>query len=106
MRDPSGDHVGNPYRPSAVSPRRIDLPSAPTTEIEPSFASTAIEPEETIGPAAVDALGASLGAMLPAGDEVTAEGTALGDGAVLPHAAARNAETATATTGLRRAVIR
>ena len=51
-----------------------------------------------MGPAAVDALRAALGAALAADDGATGEGAALGEGAVLPHAAARDADTAIART--------
>jgi hypothetical protein len=103
--DPSGDQVGNPYIPSDVSSRRVELPSAATTEIDPSSARTAMEPVDPIGPPDAAELGAALGAPLAEAEGVTADRAALGDGVVVAQAAARSAVTAIARTGRARDAI-
>lgn len=98
IRDPSGDHVGKPYMPSEVSSRRVDVPSAATTEIEPSPARTAIEPVDPIGPTDGGTLGSALATSLADGEGGAPEGAALGDGWELAQAAASSAVTVIART--------
>jgi hypothetical protein len=92
MRDPSGDHVGNPYIPSEVSSRGVEAPSDATTEIEPSSARTAIEPVDPIGPAEA----AVLAAAVTDGEGPGAEDAGLVEGVVLAQAPARSAVSAIA----------
>ena len=108
IRDPSGDQVGNPYMPSDVSSRTVDVPSAATTEIEPSPARTAIEPLDPMAPAGAGDAGDALATPLAEaeGEDTATDGAALGDGVVLPQAAARSAVTAIARTGRARGAIR
>jgi hypothetical protein len=88
IREPSGDHVGNPYDPFAASDSRVCFPSASTIDSEPSVARTAREPVDAIG---WSLLGDTVGAILA----VAGEGLALAvsvevelpDGTGPPHAA-------------------
>ena len=102
IREPSGDHVGNPYVPFAASDSRVCFPSASTIDSEPSEARTAREPVDAIG---WSLLGDTVGATLA----IAGEGLALAvsvetgpaDGAGPPHPATTTLMIATAITNAR-----
>lgn len=83
------------------------MPSAATTEIEPSPARTAIEPVDPMDPAEAGAPGEALATPLAEadGEGAATEGAALGDGVVLAQAAASSAVTAIARIGRARCAI-
>ena len=90
MCEPSGDQVGNPYKPSEVSSRATRLPSGRITDSELSAARRAIRPAAPTG--AIDRAGElelpgglddGLAEAPPAADE---DSEGIGEGAGLPHA--------------------
>jgi hypothetical protein len=110
IRDPSGDHVGNPWAPLLASASTAAWPSARTTASDPSGPRTAIDPDEAIGTAAGSGLG---GIALVAAAEKSGVGTDdggwLGEGAGPPHPAATTimspARTPSGRAGRRRIAI-
>jgi hypothetical protein len=92
--DPSGDHVGNPKLPSASVDSATDRPPASMIESDASWLSTAIDPDDAIGPVVtVEDVGSvvGVGAAVAAGLANAAVAAGVDEGAGPPQAAARRA---------------
>jgi hypothetical protein len=104
IRDPSGDHVGNPKLPSASPDKAADRPPASMIDNEASWLRTAIDPDAAIGRSAtIEVVGSAAGLDVAIALGVADAGVASGveDGVGPPHAATRRAVAAQVRTSLR-----